>query len=279
MLGLLLGCASGSAAGEPDAARGDAGADAGLGLESAAPTGAGAEPALERLPLALPVPWRKRRIWVDAGHGAPGNEGAVSVTCMREQDHTLWVAQGLARRLAATGAFEVRQSREPLRSSSYPSRVEQAERWPADAIVSLHMDARGEGVVVGQRPDGRPCIDASGHTGFSVLWSDEAAAAEKRLRRVLGGALARRLAQAGFAPYDGEDYPGLYDPTPDEPGLFVDRHLPGRRIWFLRKPRVPVVIIETHQSLDRREHALWQRERTLDAFADAVAAGLVDALR
>ena len=46
---------------------------------------------------------------------------------------------------------------------------------------------------------------------------------------------------------------------------------------MLRRPRIPSVIIETHHALDFEEVARWREERTLEAFAAAVAQGVVDA--
>jgi N-acetylmuramoyl-L-alanine amidase len=43
---------------------------------------------------------------------------------------------------------------------------------------------------------------------------------------------------------------------------------------MLRRPQVPSVIIETHNAPDEREVARWDETRTLDAFADAVRAGV-----
>ena len=90
--------------------------------------------------------------------------------------------------------------------------------------------------------------------------------------------MARRMGEAGFLPYGGDDYVGLYAPDSEQPGTFVSRHLPGQRIFVLRKPPMPSVIIETHHALDFEEAARWKEPRTLEAFAAAVAQGLVDGL-
>src|SRR5262249_33023453 len=60
--------------------------------------------------LAFPPDFGSRRIFVDAGHGAPDNPGNSSTYCVDEQDFTLRAARDLAGRLAATGHFEVRLS-------------------------------------------------------------------------------------------------------------------------------------------------------------------------
>ena len=41
---------------------------------------------------------------------------------------------------------------------------------------------------------------------------------------------------------------------------------------------MPAVIVETHHSLDVEESARWREDATLESFAAALAAGLVDTL-
>jgi N-acetylmuramoyl-L-alanine amidase len=227
-------------------------------------------------PLSVPKGFRKKRIYLDAGHGYRGNTGNVSVTCEDEADFTLRVTEELARRLEATGRFHVRVSRKAGKDVSYRSRVAEAELWSADAFVSLHSDARGEATWWQPTP-GQWCLRQDTGPGYSVLWADDTAEPLKTRRVTLARALSRRMAEAGFPPYDGADYVGLYDGDA-QPGVFVSRHEPGRRIHVLRRPRVPSVIIETHHALDFEEAARWKEARTLEAFAAAVAQGLVDAL-
>ena len=66
------------------------------------------------------------------------------------------------------------------------------------------------------------------------------------------------------------------DPTP---GVFVDRHAAAQRIFVLRRPSMPSVILETHNALEPREAERWSELATIDAAADALAGALVDALR
>ena len=226
--------------------------------------------------LSVPKGFRKKRIYLDAGHGYRGNTGNVSVTCENEADFTLRVTEDLARRLEATGRFQVRLSRKAGKDVSYPQRVAEAERWSADAFVSLHSDSRGEATWWEPTP-GQSCLRQDSGPGYSVLWADDTAEPLKTRRVTLARALSRRMAEAGFPPYDGADYVGLYDGD-EQPGVFVSRHEPGRRIHVLRRPRVPSVIIETHHALDFEEAARWKEERTLEVFAAAVGQGLVDAL-
>ncbi|MDY7227867.1 N-acetylmuramoyl-L-alanine amidase family protein [Hyalangium rubrum] len=227
-------------------------------------------------PLSVPKGFRKKRIYLDPGHGFRGNTGNSSVTCENEADFTLRVTEDLARRLEATGRFQIRLSRKAGKDVSYPDRVAEAERWGADVFVSLHSDSRGEATWWEPTP-GQSCLRQDTGPGYSVLWADDTAEPLKTRRVTLARALSRRMTEAGFPPYDGADYVGLYDGD-TQPGVFVSRHEPGRRIHVLRRPRIPSVIIETHHALDFEEAARWKEERTLEAFGAAVAQGLVDAL-
>lgn len=232
---------------------------------------------LTKLDVAAPQGFRKKRIYLDAGHGAAGNTGNQSVTCEDEQDFTLRVGLDLKERLEATGLFVVKLSRgAPGQRVAYPGRVTSAEAWGAHAFVSLHSDARGTAQLWRATPE-RQCPRQDATPGYSVLWSDESTEPLLSRRVTLARSLAKSMKDAGFLPYDGVDYTGLYDGDPI-PGVFVDRHVPGRRVMVLRRPRIPSVIIETHHALDFEEAERWKEERTLDAFSAAVARGLVEAL-
>lgn len=230
-------------------------------------------------PPALPSdpPRAKLRLYLDAGHGARGNKGASSVFCEAEQVHTLRVAQRVAEALQRTGRFEVLLSRKAHGEAPYAARLKAAAAFGAEAIVSIHADARGtaHGWIT---PDAKVCFRNDATPGFAVLWSDDADTPLLLARQKLATSVARRMEQTGFLPYDGADYEGLYDPTAAQAGVFVDRHLPGFRIFFLRRPEIPSIIVETHHALDLEEVSRWREVRTVDAFAAAVAVGLLDAL-
>lgn len=244
-------------------------------------------------PVALPdAGVRKIRVAIDAGHGSNGNHGAQSAICEAEEVFTLRAAESLADALEATGRFEVLRLRRGAATPSYAKRVKAAAAFMAEALVSLHFDVRGLAVgwaptpsqVCWRAPDldepaprGFPPEAMHDSSGFSVLWSEDGAAPLANRRMALGRALARRLTEAKFGAYDGFDYPGLYE-ADSTPGAFVDAHAPGKRIWMLSRPELPVVIVETHHALDVVERARWERPETHAAFASAIAAGLLDVL-
>lgn len=221
----------------------------------------------------LPPSWTGMKVVVDAGHGALGNDGNTSVRCEEEQDFTRRAADALAERLVAAGGLEVRRTRPDSKLVSYNARIALAEGWPADAVISLHSDAR-ESQAVELDPLG--CTGNRGSHGFSVLYSDEGDAALVGARRALAEAVAARLVEAGFPAYAWDGYADLYDGDPTHPGVFVDRHVPRKRIKMLRVPKVPLVIVETHQALDAEEVLRWDEPRTNDAFAAAIRAALLD---
>lgn len=243
------------------------------------------------LPARFQEGFGKRRVYVDAGHGAPQNPGNTSCFCVEEQAFTLIAARELATRLAATERFEARVSREEGALREYSDRVDEAERWGAHVFVSLHSDVRkkpvhggGSGPAGGPSapapPDAGspPCPTSYDAPGFSVLYSDEGAAPRVQLSLDVARAVAGRMSDAGFFAYDGADYGALYAATPSAPGVFVDRHDPGQRIYVLKRPKVPAILIETHHALDPREAARWSEPKTFDAFAAAVARALGEVL-
>jgi N-acetylmuramoyl-L-alanine amidase len=212
---------------------------------------------------------------IDAGHGEPGNLGNTSVTCEREADFTRRTQDAVLARLAAAPGLSLRAGRPTAALRTYDDRIASFEAWGADAVLSLHSDTReGDGWEIAPTTG---CFAGLGAAGFAVLYSDEGASARVEPRRRLARAVARRLVEAGFPAYGGADYRGLYAPDPGAAGAFLDRHAPGRRIKMLRRPRVPVVIVETHQAVDPDEVARWNEPGTLDAFAAALDAAVRDA--
>lgn len=236
-------------------------------------------PALETiqknsLPLLHHRPG-KRRIYIDAGHGAPGNVGAQSCFCANEQDFTLRAAMGLAARLEKMSIFEIKLSRKNDQLINYSDRIEEAKQWKAEAIISLHSDVRGR-ISRWSPIFGLDCSINLDSPGFSVLWSDEGEADLVAQRLDLSRSVAKQMKGAGFLAYLGEQYTGLYEMDQREPGVFVDRHLPGQRIFMLRKPAIPAILIETHHALDPREAIRWEESETWDAFAGALASALIE---
>lgn len=230
--------------------------------------------------LAAPAPASPKdrlRVFVDAGHGSKGNDGNHGCFCQLEKDHTLAVAEHLAFVLSALGPFEVSLSRRGDAQPTYVERLEQADAWRADVVVSVHSDSRGEAVEWAPWGDERRCFRRDGAPGFSVLWSEEGADALVATRAKLGRVMGARLRERGLVAYDGADYGALYRQDEVEPSAWIDVRLPVRqRVFFLKASRVPTIIIETHHARDPAEVAQWAELRTVDTFAQAVAQGLLD---
>jgi N-acetylmuramoyl-L-alanine amidase len=214
-------------------------------------------------------------ITIDPGHGVGSNSGNDSCLCIEEQDHNLRVATHLAASLEAQGLHRVRLSRRDNAGPGYQGRIDAAAAAGSQVFISLHSDARGEQHSWAPH-EGRSCSWNDANPGFSVLYSDEGSEALVAERLALARAVAARLARAGFLPYDGHEYHQLYQGDPQQPGVFVDRHIPSKRIRMLRRPPMPSVIIETHNAWDRREEPRWQLDATLEAFDAAVIAALGD---
>lgn len=235
------------------------------------PTWPEAGAPLSRLAPVLHTRPRPARVMLDPGHGAPGNEGNTGVNCQKEADEMLRVAERVRARLDQPGTFDVRTTRPVGALVDYGARIRRADAW-ADVLVSLHSDARAGTAWTTHPVTGCPATD--GATGFSVLWSDEGGVALVEERRRLAEQIAAALILAGFPPYTGEDYVGLYAGDPAAPGTFVDRHEPDQRIRMLRRPTVPSVIVETHNAPNADEVARWGEPGTVDAFADALRVGI-----
>jgi N-acetylmuramoyl-L-alanine amidase len=227
--------------------------------------------------ITYPPDFGVHRLYVDAGHGAPGNPGNTSCFCEKEQDYTLFAARELARRLSETGHFDVRLSRGDDGPVDYHDRVDDAVRFGADAFLSLHSDVRKRPERWSPEP-GLTCPVSYAAPGFSVLYSDEGDEAEVGRRRLLARETGFRLAAIGLLPYDGADYAHLYEADAQNAGVFIDRHAPDQRIFVLYRPPIPAIIIETHHALDPREATRFREPATLDAFAAAITAALVDSL-
>lgn len=207
---------------------------------------------------------KKHRVYIDAGHGAVHNEGATTALCEREQDVVLSIARDLAAHLTATGRFVVLLSRTASIGPAYTDRVAAAEKFRADALLSIHLDARGDHSEIG----GCPRNDSE--HGFAVLYSDRGATRLVEKRRALARSLAEAMSARELSAYDGHDYSALYDADPT-PGVFIDR----RGLWMLRRPAIPSVIIETHHGWALDERKKWDEEETRTRFAEAVAAALL----
>jgi N-acetylmuramoyl-L-alanine amidase len=206
----------------------------------------------------------KTRVFIDPGHGYPGNEGTTTMLCEKEQDVVLEVARDLGERLTAMNKFVVRLARTSSVGATYDRRLADAEKFRAHVLLSIHLDARGWASPV----DGCPRNDSE--RGFGVLFSDRGGKRLVEKRRQLARAIAGALSEREFFAYDGTQYGTLYDFDPT-PGVFVDR----RSLFMLRRPPMPSVIIETHHGLHREEHEAWKTEETRAKFAAAVAAAVL----
>jgi N-acetylmuramoyl-L-alanine amidase len=248
-----------------------------------APTAGGSAPGPSLEPpevltdlVELDVPASPGRVLVaiDPGHGAPGNRGNESSFCVAEEDFTLGLAYDLEALLVELG-FEVALTRRGSARTPYEARVREAERIGAAAFVSLHSDVRGH-IATWSPREGVECRHAEDAPGFSVLLSDESPTPALLVRRQdLATQVAARLIEAGFTPYGGAEYESLYAPLSEAaPGVFLDRHEPDKRVFVLRRPAIPSVIVETHNALDRREAEAWETPEVRRAFGLALAAAL-----
>src|SRR5258708_33399520 len=105
-----------------------------LGAVAADP--AGAAPAAK----AKQPPAKKTIVAVDAGHGGK-DPGTIGINGSYEKDITFAVARDLARRLDATGRYQVLVTRGDDSFIALPERVRLARAGHAALFVSLHADS------------------------------------------------------------------------------------------------------------------------------------------
>ncbi|MBX7115220.1 MAG: N-acetylmuramoyl-L-alanine amidase [Myxococcaceae bacterium] len=231
-----------------------------------------ADAALSPPGLSQARPPRRWHVFLDAGHGAPGNVGNFSVLCEAEELHTLALAEQVAARLRETGRFIVTLSRTGAERPDYRERVRAAAASGADVFISLHSDARGEAAYWHPTP-GMSCLRNDTDPGMGLLVSDEGPKPRVVQRLKLARAISQAMGDTGFLLYGGFDWLTLYE-ADAAPGVFIDRRPLRQRVFVLRAPKMPSVIVETHHALDFEENARWKNPATADAFAAALAAGL-----
>jgi len=215
-------------------------------------------------------------IYLDAGHGAAKNPGNTSSFCQEEQEFTRLLGLEVQGDLERTGHFKVTLSREGSELVPYADRIAQAERVGAEAFVSLHSDVRGPGKSWSPS-EGVTCLSNVDAPGYVVIYSDEGPDLLVEQRRSLALAVSDRMSEVGFLRYSSS-YEGLYATDAMDPSVLVDRHAADKRIFILRRTKMPAVIIETHHALDPREATLWENIDTRRAFAAALAQALGDVL-
>ncbi|MDX2085019.1 MAG: N-acetylmuramoyl-L-alanine amidase [Candidatus Melainabacteria bacterium] len=103
-----------------------------------------------------PLNWQDCRVLIDPGHGGE-ERGGVGLNGIPEKTLNLNVAKQLAEALQRQGLRQVRLTRTTDTTLSLLARTQQAERWPADVVLSLHHNAL---------PDGRDPWEARGFSTY-----------------------------------------------------------------------------------------------------------------
>jgi N-acetylmuramoyl-L-alanine amidase len=221
--------------------------------------------------IEVPEGFGRPGVFVVAGHGTGRNHGNTGCLCQLEEQFTLEVADDLARRLEATGIFEITRARTGTARPSYASRSAHLARSGADLMLELHSDVRAvTSFAHTQRDDGSWCYAADEDPGFAILVRDQGFPKTVARRLALARAVAGSLGQAGFPAYDGRTYGRLYD-LDSTPGVFLDR----RGLYMLKHADVPAILVETHNAYDTREAVRWEEEATRDAFGRAILQALI----
>lgn len=109
--------------------------------EAPAPSPVAAEPVASKPREPEPAPRRSGsfRILIDPGHG--GEDPGARRTGIKEKEIVLDVGRRVAQRLNATPGFEARLSRDDDRRIPLRQRMILAEKYEADAFISIHVNA------------------------------------------------------------------------------------------------------------------------------------------
>lgn len=150
------------------------------------------------------------KIMIDPGHGGKdrlkrSNKGPTGYV---EADGVLDISLKLRDFLLATGAFEVKLTREKDVSVGVRTRGKMAAEWGADLFISEHSNATG-------RPNNTTIRGTEVYS--SVDLNDEALAAEmsKAIADVIG-TKNRGAKKVESNKYQGEDYYGVIDAAQDD---------------------------------------------------------------
>ena len=219
-------------------------------------------------------PGRIIKVYLDPGHGAPGNSGNRSATCQWEMQATLSIATDLAEALTNTGRFAVKIGRKSGQRTRYQDRVAQADAWGADVFVSLHTDNRDfdESKLWSPKP-GQQCRRSDQMPGVLVIYSDEGPLTSQR--RELALSMIKGFEAVGFPLYDGADYPAnMYIADKASPSVLLDRRAKG--IYVLRRPTMPSVLIELYHSWNLEEQRRWGEARTRRVFEQVMIRSLLE---
>ncbi|MEN0063674.1 MAG: N-acetylmuramoyl-L-alanine amidase [Myxococcota bacterium] len=223
--------------------------------------------------IVVPEDFGTHKVFLSAGHGTGTNVGNIGCRCQLEQDFTLRATHQLADQLKSLGVFKVSEARTGAKRPTYGARLRKLHRSKAEVMVELHSDYRGSPfVMAGVHESGEWCMKSSRAPGLAVLVSDEGSETLAAERRRLARAVARALWDAGFTYFDGYQYGDSYDGDEEVGGVYLDR----RGLMMLRRPKVPSILIETHNAVDPNEVSRWDEPATQDMFFRAVTKGLVN---
>jgi len=221
--------------------------------------------------IEAPRGLERQTVFINAGHGNGSRNGNLGAWCTPEADFTLEASDALAGLLEATGHFRVYRGRTGTQRPSYGARIRHLERSGASAMIELHSDVRASSSRAnGTTEEGEICWRDDSEPGFTVLVDDRTGEPEAIARRLdLAREVAWAMTEAGFLPWVGDDYDGLYE-RDEVDGVWRDR----RGLYMLRNAPVPAVIIETHNARDGRETLRWEEAHTQDAFGRAMLVAL-----
>lgn len=228
-------------------------------------------------PSAAPaVPARKHRVrvMIDPGHGGK-DPGAIGPTGLKEKDVVLAIGRKVREKLARSGEFDVRMTRDDDIFIPLEERTAMANKGRADIFVSLHINAsanrRAEGFstyVLSRGASNREDLELAAREngvpvaklqGVKFIIDDMFTGARKneslRLAKTVNDAVVRHVSTR---------YPGA-----------LSLGLKQAPFYVLVGARMTAVLVEASFISNAREESRLRDPSCLDGIAD----GVVDAVR
>jgi len=223
---------------------------------------------------AAPVRKHRVRVMIDPGHGGK-DPGAIGPTGLKEKDVVLAIGRRIREKLAGSGEFDVRMTREEDVFIPLEERTAMANKGRADIFVSLHINAsrnrRAEGFstyVLSRGASNREDLELAAREngvpvgklqGVKFIIDDMFTGARKneslRLAKTVNDAVVRQVATR---------YPGAQSLGLKQAPFYV-----------LVGARMTAVLVEASFISNAREESRLRDPSCLDGIAD----GVVEAVR
>ncbi len=212
------------------------------------------------------------RVLLDVGHSAQV-PGATSARGVPEYDFNLRLGQGIEKALHRAGfrSTQLLVTPGPARAGLF-ARVERANAWPADLVISVHHDSVPEWFLETWTHEGKQARFSDRFAGHSLFVSFENA--EAKASYLFAQMLGRELKIQGLRYTPHYTLPAMdwkrRDLLDPETGVYRFDQL-----VVLRDTKVPTILFEAGSIINRNEELLVQSP----AHQAKIATAVTDAVR